>query len=52
VTLRTSVAPAEVLHPDFVQTVLDATRVNPRVKVGLEMNPTPPLEMRGKPMKY
>ncbi|MFT7599815.1 MAG: hypothetical protein ACI8TP_002751, partial [Acidimicrobiales bacterium] len=42
VTLRTSVAPAEVLHPDFVQTVLDATRVNPRVKVGLEMNPTPP----------
>jgi EAL domain-containing protein (putative c-di-GMP-specific phosphodiesterase class I) len=44
VTLWINVTPDEVLDPDFVPTLRTAIEVDPRIKIGLELNPTPPAD--------
>lgn len=41
-TLWIAVSSEEILHPEFQQTIADAVRLDPRMRVGLELNPSPP----------
>ncbi len=44
ITLWANVAPGEVMHPEFFNTITAAISINPRVRVGLELSPSPPAD--------
>ncbi len=46
VTLWLNVSPNEVLHPEFVATIIAAMGVDDRIRVGLELSPSPPSDAR------
>ena len=46
VTLWLNVSPTEVLHPEFVSTIISAIGFDNRIRVGLELSPSPPGDAR------
>ncbi len=45
-TLWLNVSPDEVLHPEFVSTIVAAINTDPRFRIGLELSPNPPGDAR------
>lgn len=45
-TLWLNVSPDEVLHPEFVSTIVSAMGADERINVGLELSPSPPSDAR------
>ncbi len=45
-TLWLNVSPDEVLHPEFVNTIVSAMNTDVRFRVGLELSPSPPSDAR------
>lgn len=46
VTLWVNMTPSEILHPQFAAMIAAAVKINPRVKVGIELTPMPPSSER------
>lgn len=46
VTMWLNVSPNEVLHPEFVATIIAAMGLDDRIRVGLELSPSPPSDAR------
>jgi EAL domain-containing protein (putative c-di-GMP-specific phosphodiesterase class I) len=46
VTLWLNVSPTEVLHPEFVATIIAAMGNDARIRIGLELSPSPPSDAR------
>jgi EAL domain-containing protein (putative c-di-GMP-specific phosphodiesterase class I) len=46
VTLWVNVSPSEMLDPELVPTMSTAIEVDPRVKIGLELSPSPPADAK------
>ncbi len=42
VTLWANISPSEVLHPEFPAMIMAAMEIDPRIKVGIELSPSPP----------
>ena len=42
VTLWLNTSPTEVLHPEFSSKISDAVKISPRIKIGIELSPSPP----------
>ncbi len=42
VTLWVNTSPTEVLHPEFSNKIVDAIKVSQRIKIGIELSPSPP----------